>query len=136
MGIVSTVITVAVLGVGAVLWCKDSVEEMERKGTPCNFNNGISQSDFNDIVETACKSIERVIDYSVNGAKIRGKVRSNSGITDWHFTIDFNDHGNITGKYWLESKNNNSKIPEVIADRIKSDIIKIGNKENHELSKA
>lgn len=136
MGIFSTAIIVTTIGVGTILWCKDSIEEMKRKNTPCNFDNGISQSDFNDIVKIACQSIERVIDYSVNNTKIRGKVRSNSGITDWHFTIDFNDYGNITGRYWLESKNNDSKIPEVIAERIKSDILKINNKENLESNKS
>lgn len=122
MGFISTAIIATVVGAGAVMLFKDSAEEKKRKSTPCNFDNGIAQEAFNAIVDSACKSIKRVTSFTVDGPVIYGVVRSQSGISDWKFTIDFNDYGKISGKYWILSKNNKSQIPKVIAERIKEEI--------------
>ena len=122
MGFISTAIIATFVGAGAVLLYKDSAEEKKRKNTPCNFDNGLLQSEFNAIVENACNSIKRVTEFSIDGPIVRGTVRSQSGISNWHFTIDFNDYGKITGKYWLSSKNDKSQIPSTIAKQIQNEI--------------
>lgn len=60
---------------------------------------------------------------NIEGPIVYGTVRSQSGISDWSFTIDFNDFGRITGSYWLSSDNRDSEIPSTIAKRMKSDIL-------------
>ena len=38
------------------------------------------------------------------------------------FSIDYNDYGHITGKYWLRSENDDSPVPQVIAKKIRDAI--------------
>ena len=97
-------------------------EDKKRRNTPCNFSDGISESDFVAISKCAGRGIKRLTDLSVRGPIVYGKVRSQSGLSDWNFEIDYNDYGHITGKYWLWSSNDDSKIPQVVADRISSSI--------------
>ena len=100
-----------------------AAEEELRRNTPCLFDNGISETVFNDIVIDQAKRIKRLT-VEVKGAVVSGTVRSQSGISDWYFTSDFNDYGKITGKYWLKSDNGQSDIPTVVSDRIAEDIKK------------
>ena len=118
MGFLTTALIVGVVGVGVAWMIKDSLKESERKNTLCMFEDGVSQDEFNLIVEDTCKTISRVIDFKTKGPVVSGKIRSQSGVSEWSFEIDFNDYGHITGKYWISSKNNESKIPETIAQRI------------------
>ena len=54
-----------------------------------------------------------------------GTVKTNSGINDWNFKLDFNDYGKISGQYWISFDNNKeSDIPRVYGDRLKDEIIK------------
>ena len=123
MGFLTTALIVGVVGAGVISLISDSVKDMERKGTPCNFDNGIDNEEFTEIVKKECRAIKRITNYEINGASVRVKVRSQSGISDWKFTMDFNDYGKISGRYWLSSKNGDSKIPETVAERIKEKII-------------
>lgn len=129
MGFLSKALITAAVGAGAALLFKVSAEEKEkkaeeerRKNTPCTFENGVTQEEFNIIVQKACKSVKRVSGFTVEGPVIQGVVRSQSGISEWTFTIDFNDYGNITGKYWITNENADSKIPSIISERIKESI--------------
>ena len=122
MGIFSAALIVGAIGTGVAVLVKDSIKEQKRKNTPCLFDNGISQDTFNLIVKDACKTISRVSDFDTKGPVIVGKVRSQSGISEWSFKIDFNDYGKVTGKYWLSSKNEQSQIPETIAKKIQGEI--------------
>ena len=101
---------------------KDTLKEAERKETPCNFDNGISKSEFYEIIEKECTAIKRIKEFTVDGPVVRAKVSSQSGISEWRFKIDFNDYGKITGNYWISTKNQDSKIPETIAKQIKASI--------------
>ena len=130
MGFLTTALLVGLAGAGVVMLVKDSIKELDRKGTPCNFDNGISKDEFNEIVEKELKAIKRINDFSINDTVIRARVRSQSGISEWRFTVDFNDYGKITGNYWLNSKNNDSQIPESVAENIKKSIISVLN--NHQ----
>lgn len=122
MGFLSTALIVGVVGAGAVMLIRDSIKEAERKATPCNFDNGISQTKFNSIIEIEIKKVDRIESFSINETTVRAWVRSQSGMSEWRFKIDFNDYGKITGNYWLTSKNTDSKIPESIAENIKKAI--------------
>ncbi len=132
MGFLTTALLVGLAGAGVVMLVKDSIKELDRKGTPCNFDNGISKDEFNEIVEKELKAIKRINDFSINDTVIRARVRSQSGISEWRFTVDFNDYGKITGNYWLNSKNNDSQIPESVAENIKKSIMSVLN--NHQSS--
>ena len=129
MGFLSKALITAAVGAGAALLFKVSAEEKEkkaeeekRKNTPCTFENGVTQEAFNMIVQKACKTVKRVSKFSIEGPVVQCIVRSQSGISEWSFTIDFNDYGNITGNYWITNENTDSKIPSIIAERIKEDI--------------
>lgn len=132
MGFLTTALLVGLVGAGVVMLVKDSIKELDRKGTPCNFDNEISKDEFNEIVEKELKAIKRINDFSINDTVIRARVCSQSGISEWRFTVDFNDYGKITGNYWLNSKNNDSQIPESVAENIKKSIISVLN--NHQSS--
>ena len=129
MGFLSKALITAAVGAGAALLFKVSAEEKEkkseeerRKNTPCTFENGVTQEEFNIIVQKACKTVKRVSKFSIEGPVVQCIVRSQSGISEWSFTIDFNDYGNITGKYWITNENADSKISSIIAERIKESI--------------
>lgn len=93
-------------------------EEEKRKRTKCCFIDGISLDEFSHIVKQSVRYIKRVKILSINGPIVYGTVRSNSGLNEWNFTIDFNDYGHLTGKYWIQSDNEESDVPRVIAEKI------------------
>ena len=62
MGFLATSLLVGVVGAGAIMLIKDSIKETERKSTPCNFDNGISETQFKEIVEKAVVSVSVKID--------------------------------------------------------------------------
>lgn len=97
---------------------KSAEEERRRKNTPCYFIDGISKEQFNVIVKRASKHIKRLTELTVDGAIVYGTVRTQSGLSEWNFEIDFNDYGHITGQYWISTDNSDSTIPLHIADNI------------------
>ena len=103
-------------------------EEIEKKkqedirmNTPCNFLDGISKSQFNEIVFNATKHIKRLTVY-IDGPIVYGVVRSQSGISEWKFTLDFNDYGKITGTCWRWQENQDSSIPKNVMKKIQDAI--------------
>ena len=88
----------------------------ERKQTPCTFDDIITESVFSAIVRHATR-IRRIKRVSIRGPVVEGTVLSQSGISEWNFTIDFNDYGRVSGKYWISSENHDSNIPERVAAR-------------------
>ncbi len=97
-------------------------EEERRVNTPCHFNNGISEREFKQIVLRSIGRIKRITDVDINGPIISATVRSQSGISDWTFQLDYNDYGQLTGKYWTHSRNTDSEIPKRIAEWISEEI--------------
>ncbi len=94
-------------------------EEERRKNTPVQFVEPLTQELFEQIAHYAVKSIKkRKIDIVVEDAVIYGTVKSNTQLSEWNFTADFNDYGWITGRYWLTSDNKDSSVPSAIADYI------------------
>ncbi len=97
-------------------------EEEKRKQSSCNFSDGISEKDFKWIVSRSGNNIKRLAELSTDGPIVYGTVWAQSGISKWTFTIDFNDYGKITGKYWISSNNSDSDIPGALAKRIQNSI--------------
>lgn len=114
------VVGLTVAGIGKVK--KQNDEEKRRKSTVCNFDGEITEEDFDAMVRCSGKGIKRIIGLSVDGPVVYGTVRSQSGISDWNFRIDFNDYGEVTGRYWISSDNKDSEIPKTIAKRIAQQI--------------
>lgn len=102
---------------------ENTAEELSRKNTPCFFNDGISQQEFRVITKRAGRHINRLVDLTINGPIVHGTVRSLTGLTNWDFTIDFNDYGHLTGTYWIFTENSDSQIPYLLANQIQTDII-------------
>lgn len=97
---------------------KEKEEELIRNRKACRFDGRISEEVFREIAQKAGKGIKRIKTIVVSNAKVYGVVRSQSGISEWGFLIDFNDYGKLTGRYWLSSDNSDSEIPRIVADRI------------------
>ena len=116
------------MGIGLALWgiaaiANDGAEEKRRKNTTCSFNGKISKEEFELIVKHSGKRIRRLVSLYAQDAIVFGTVRSQSGLSVWNFQIDFNDYGKLTGNYWIFTDNNDSDIPQIVADEIKTQII-------------
>lgn len=97
---------------------KAAEEEEKRKSAPCTFTDGITREEFETIVKKSKKGLKRLTKLEMKNMMLRGTVRSQSGISDWQFKIDFSDYGHLTGKFWIESDNDDSEIPDILAKRI------------------
>jgi hypothetical protein len=100
----------------------DIKEEKRRRNTICLFDGEISKEEFYVMVKRGRKGLRRITNLYAEGTMVYGTVRSQSGISEWCFQIDFNDYGKLTGKYWLSTDNNDSSIPKLVADRIAQQI--------------
>lgn len=107
---------------------KDSEKEQKRRNTPCVFTNELTEETFENIAFRSLRKLKKKkVLIEVYNAKVYGTVTSQTGLTEWDFTIDFNDYGKISGVYWLWSENDDSLIPRHIAEAIKAEIEKILN---------
>lgn len=89
--------------------------EEKRHSTPPSYDDGVSEAEFEQIVLKAKKGIGRIKSVSIDGFVVSIEVKSQSGISIWNATIDFNDFGHLTGWYKIRSENNDSNIPEAFA---------------------
>jgi len=97
-------------------------QEEKRKNTSCSFQDGISYESFQGAAKKLAKRFDRISHIDVNGPVISCTVDSRSGISEWEFTVDYNDWGHITGSYWLWQENDDSSIPEAYAEKLKAGI--------------
>ena len=99
-------------------------EEERRRNTTCYFTGKVSQNDFCNIVSKIGKRMRRRLHIdNVNGTAIAATFYSQSGLSRWSFEVDFNDYGDVTGKYWWLSKCYcESNIPENFAEQIQEEI--------------
>ena len=97
-------------------------KEQQRRGTPCYFEDGVSEERFWEIVKNAAKKVGRIKTISVDGTKVYGVAESKSGVLEQEFELDFNDYGHITGKYWIYSNCNDSEVPNELAKHICKDM--------------
>ena len=95
----------------------------KRESIPCEFTEKLTEAQFENLAFNAVKKIKKKkINIEVYGPKIYGTVESQSGLTEWDFTIDFNDYGSVTGTYWLWSENDDSLIPKHMAEDMQESI--------------
>ena len=116
---------IAVFGIAAlsVLAARSYSEEKLRKESPFSFPDGLTEDDFRQIVEDAAKRIrKRYLKVRVEGSLVSGSFDSQSGLNTYSFSIDFNDYGKLTGKYWLRSDNADSAIPVRLASTVREEI--------------
>ena len=93
--------------------------EQRRRNSPFKYNKYIDAESFEKIVQGVVKPIKRIEDYYVVGSIVVCTVRTQSGISDWTFRVDFNDFGELTGRYWiLDYGNYDSDIPKTVAKKI------------------
>jgi len=93
----------------------------------CVYDVKLTEEDFRNLAIDVAKSIKRLT-VKVENHFVFGTVKTNSGISEWNFRLDFNDYGKISGQYWISFVNNpESDIPKVYGDRLKGEIIKILN---------
>ncbi len=97
-------------------------EEEMRKSIICYFDGDISREQFYVMVKRGGQGIRRITSLYAVDTMVYGAVRSQSGISDWCFRIDFNDYGRWTGNYWLSTDNTDSDIPKTVAARIEKQI--------------
>ncbi|HBZ78366.1 MAG TPA: hypothetical protein DEO39_06655 [Clostridiales bacterium] len=129
MGILDWIVSVGIIG-GAAHYLREDkerreeiyAENMRRENTPFSFPDDVPKHDFEQIVKNVLKGIIRIRSFEVDGPFVSAVVRSQSGISEWKFIIDYNDYGRFSGKYWLTSDNHNSRIPSIVADRIVEEI--------------
>lgn len=84
------------------------------------FNEGISKDEFTSFAKKAAKKISRIKKVEVCGAKIYCTVSSQTGLSDWNFSVDFNNWGHITGVYWNYTENYESSIPQKYGNSVSS----------------
>ena len=102
-----------------------NIPKAERRDIPCNFDGKISYEQFRSIALKTSRRIRR-LSVEVYGSTIYGEVTSQSGISTWEFTIDFNDYGNITGNWWItRCENDDSYIPNRYGELMEKEIEQI-----------
>lgn len=105
---------------------KREAEEERRRKTPFKYPENIPYDRFKEIVLFSIKPMKKKLrNIDLGDGKIYGTVISQSGITEWSFTIDFNDYGKLTGEYWITTENYDSLIPKRIAETVQSKIFEI-----------
>jgi len=97
-------------------------ENRRRMNTPCEFDGPITEEEFQALVRSAAKPIRRLKVLDIDGPVVKCSVRSASGISTWTFTLDFNDYGEITGKCWTVTENDESTIPAVLREKIQDEL--------------
>jgi hypothetical protein len=112
---------IAIFAINRVL--KNNAEEKRRKNTRCFFDGIITKEYFYEVSYNAKSKIKKNMTLEISGPIVSGTVISQSGLSKWNFTVDFNDYGKITGKYWINSENNDSIIPQHLAEDISEKII-------------
>ena len=123
-----------VLGIGALLLGagakkaanrerREREERDRRRSSPLKFPDGICQQDFEEIAKRQASKIKRIKKVRVSGGDVTCMVVSQSGISEWTFTIDMNDYGSLVGNYWISSQNGDSNIPKALAERIQDELL-------------
>ena len=102
-------------------------DEELRQSLSIQFPEFLNQEEFNRIIHEESAKIIRINEVEINQALINFEVYSNSRISTWFFTLDYNDYGILTGKVRISSENSDSSIPENVSLRISerlTDILK------------
>lgn len=93
-------------------------EAFSRVNRVCDFQGEISREKFYVMVNRGGRGIKRLIQIYAIDSTVYGVFHSQSGISESKFEIDFNDYGELTGRYRITTDNHDSNIPEIVAERI------------------
>lgn len=112
---------------GGAAWLARSIyrnaqETKRRKSSPLSFDDGLSQKDFVEMATAIANRTPRVIGIDVVGMTVVLRIKSNSGLSNWHAEVDFNDYGHLTGAYWIDTENSDSQIPSHFANAVSTRI--------------
>ena len=102
-------------------------DEELRQSLSIQFPEFLNQEEFNRIIHEESAKIIRINKVEINQALINFEVYSNSRISTWCFTLDYNDYGILTGKVRISSENTDSSMPKNVSLRISerlNDILK------------
>ncbi len=93
-------------------------DEKFREAQSVHFPDFLTQENFNKIIHEEVGQIKRIKEIEINQALVNFEVYSNSRISTWMFTLDYNDYGNLSGKVRIYKENYDSDIPTNISNRI------------------
>ena len=102
-------------------------DEELRQSLSIQFPEFLNQEEFNRIIHEETDKINRFKKVEINQALINFEVYSNSRISTWCFTLNYNDYGILTGKVRISRENTDSSIPKNVSLRISerlTDILK------------
>ena len=102
-------------------------DEELRQSLSIQFPEFLNQEEFNRIIHEESVKIIRIKEVEISQALINFEVYSNSRISTWCFTLDYNDYGILTGKVRISSENTDSSMPKNVSLRISerlNDILK------------
>lgn len=102
---------------------QEQAEEERRKSTPCSFSDGITEREFERIVNKTAKRFKRLKIFNIDKAVVMIEFYSQSGISKYYAVIDFNDYGHITGRYWIINDNDDSNLPTAFADCLSEQLV-------------
>lgn len=87
--------------------------ERQRKDTPLSFDDGVSYERFQEMARNMSRRFKTVDSVTADRQGIvRINWHSNRGKTFYEATLDFNDHGHLTGRFWKE-KSGGCEMPIV-----------------------
>ena len=92
--ILIVLILFALIVVGVVCGIRMIVKRIRRKITAKKARKDyphITRKEFSTLAKQAARKIKRVSSITVEGARIVGRVTSQSRISEWQFVLDFGD---------------------------------------------
>jgi hypothetical protein len=101
---------------------RNVMEEQRRKNSPLSFDEGLTQEDFVNLATATAGRTPRVVGVTVVGMTVALRVQSNSGLSEWSATVDFNDYGHLSGRCWIKSENEDSAVPSHFASSLRAEI--------------
>ena len=130
MDFVWGIIPLAVIAIA--LWKSDSKSQQNGNSNEEKINyydpnvypsgSEISGQEFRSIVYATAKKIKRIKRTTIVGARVICLVDAQSNISRWEFELDFRHRNTITGRYTIDTENDDSAIPESLGDRIQEKI--------------
>lgn len=102
---------------------KRAEEEAKRKATHFDFTNKLQKAKYEEIIFKTAAKFKRISIEEINYQFVTCRVSSSSGASCWYFKIDFNDYGELSGRYWwVYSQNNDATIDKTFADTLSDNI--------------
>ncbi|SIT72588.1 hypothetical protein [Microbacterium sp. RU33B] len=107
---------------GITAGVKSAKEEKKRLAMPIEWDPRFPREAFQDVVNRTAQRLPRVYASNADGLIVTIHVKSNSGLTSWKAVVDFHDYGRLTGWYRMTSENDQSPIPQAMADAIVAEV--------------